>query len=126
MDGADGSPGLDGYREMGARAAEAERVADALRAQVEQLTEERDEPRSRARKAEPSRAPFRDGSRVRVIRRDLLYDRITGGNCLGACAVGEILVVVSNRMGRSRMIKVRHPTLGVGFTHASFLEVVDD
>jgi hypothetical protein len=103
----------------------AQTLAD-LRAQVRQLTEERGGLQPRARKAEPSRAPFRDGSRVRVTRRDLLYDRISGGNCLGACAVGEILVVVSNRMGRSRMIKVRHPTLGVGFTHASFLEVVDD
>lgn len=40
MDGADGSPGLDGYREMAARAAEAENTVAALRARLREKAED--------------------------------------------------------------------------------------
>jgi hypothetical protein len=66
------------------------------------------------------------GDLVRVKIRDLLYSHISGGNCLGACAVGEHLVVVDDHIGRNGKIKVIHPQLGVGFTHAALLEPVNE
>jgi hypothetical protein len=62
------------------------------------------------------------GDLVRVKVRDLLYSHISGGTCLGACAPGEYLTVVGDRRGRNGNIKVLHPHLGIGFTHAAFLE----
>jgi hypothetical protein len=69
---------------------------------------------------------MKPGDLVRVKIRDLLYSRISGGDCLGACAVGEHLIVVDDHIGRNGNIKVIHPQLGLGFTHAAFLEVVDE
>jgi hypothetical protein len=66
---------------------------------------------------------FSIGDIVRVKVRNLLYSRISGGDCLGACAVGEHLIVVNGHIGRNGNIKVLHPLLGIGFTHAAYLEV---
>ena len=69
---------------------------------------------------------MKPGDLVRVKIRDLLYSRISGGDCLGACAVDEHLTVVDGKIGRNGNIKVAHPQLGTGFTHAAFLEVIDE
>jgi hypothetical protein len=74
------------------------------------------------------------GDLVRVEVRNLLYlySHISGGKCLGACAGGEYLTVVADlrqvgdHIGRNGNIKVLHPQLGIGFTHAAFLEIVDE
>jgi len=69
---------------------------------------------------------MKPGDLVRVKVRDLLYSQISGGKCLGACAVGEYLTVVADHIGRNGNIKVLHPQLGIGFTHAAFLEPVNE
>ncbi len=68
---------------------------------------------------------MKSGDLVCVKFRDLLYSRISGGDCLGACAVGEYLTIVDGHIGRNGNIKVVHPQLGIGFTHAAFLELVE-
>ena len=69
---------------------------------------------------------MKPGDLVSVKVRDILYSRISGGDCLGACAVGEHLIVVNGHIGRNGNIKVIHPQLGIGFTHAAFLEVINE
>lgn len=65
------------------------------------------------------------GITVRVTRRALLYERIGGGHCIGPCAVGEVLTILSDHTGRNGNIKVKHPTLGIGYVSASCIEVIE-
>jgi hypothetical protein len=65
------------------------------------------------------------GITVKVTRRALLYKRISGGDCIGPCAVGEVLTILSDHTGRNGNIKVKHPTLGVGYVSASCVDVIE-
>ena len=57
--------------------------------------------------------------------RSLLYERISGGRCLGAAVEGEHLILLDEKRGRNGNIKVLHPEVGVCFIHASDMGVVD-
>lgn len=58
--------------------------------------------------------------------RSLLYERISGGRCLGAAVEGEHLIVLASIAARNGNIKVLHPTMGACFIHASDIEVYDE
>jgi hypothetical protein len=69
---------------------------------------------------------MKPGDLVRVKVTDILYSHISGVSCIGACVAGDLLTVVDAHIGRNGNIKVLHPQLGIGFTHAEFLEVISE
>jgi hypothetical protein len=58
--------------------------------------------------------------------RTLLYEFISGGDCLGAAEGGEHLILLSEKRGRNGNIKVLHPEVGPCFIHAMDIVVADE
>ena len=53
----------------------------------------------------------------------LIYERRNGGLCIGAVAVGDLVVIIDNNK-RSSNVKILHPEFGSGFvTRAHLLKL---
>lgn len=68
---------------------------------------------------------MKTGDLVRCTYRDLIYNTRSGGRCIGAIDMGEIVMVIDDNE-KSHNVKILHPTHGPGFITRYYTEVISE